>query len=411
MSTFTRTLTLGIATALSLSACDAGHLLPDVPGAGGSAETTAATTATTAAETTTTTASTTATTVPAEAGATRIDEAGAAASLGFNNAEQMVRTEDGVLHVVWVDGDALVHGAIDAQGGVTTSLVRDAAAISLPAIAVSGGTLAVAWTEGTSSVMAATSGNGGQAWSAPQPVGDGAGASLAGDDRGFVAAWHDGREGARPAIRLSLLDRGEVRWSEPRRVDASPAAPVWPAVAVDGDHVWVTWRDNRGGPYTIWLRHSVTRAATWHAEQQVVTTASGDPDICTAAGAVWIGYHGRGTVSVARSVNDGTTFPSVVEVGAGWFAHVSCGDDGGVAVAWEQTTGSVQDDGPKAAAYAFVAAGSELVSTGVVQEGEGLATSIARQEGSGAADVLWLDGSTSDEPLRGALWHQVVALG
>lgn len=408
MTTFTRTLTFCISAALLLSACDAAHLLPETSaGEGVSTETTGTTTA---ADPTTTTAMATTTTIPAAAGPARIDAAGAAASLGFNNAEQMVRTDNGVLHVVWVDGDAIVHGALDAQGGVTTSIVRQGASVSLPAIAVSRGTLAVAWTEGGSSVMAATSENGGSAWNTPQAVGTGTGASLVGDDVGFVAVWHNGRERIRSAVLLSLLDRRGVHWSEPLRVDSSPAAPVWAAVAIDGDHVWVTWRDNRDGPYTIWLRHSATRATSWSAEKGVVTAASGDPDICIGGGSLWVGYHGRGAVKVAQSKDGGATFPSVTEVGAGWFAHVSCGDDGGVAVAWEQTGSSIYDDEAKAAAYAFIDTGGEVVGAGVVQGSDGLAISVARQTGSGAADALWIDGRTSNEPLRGALWHQVVAL-
>lgn len=406
MTALTRIL-LGLAATLSLASCAAPRSLPvGDPSAGDGPTTTTAAPAADAAPTTTATAATATTTTRAAA---RVEAAGTSASLGFNNAEQMVRTADGVLHAVWVDGDTLVHGAIDPSGAVTTSRVRRAGAIILPAIAASGTTLAVAWTEGASDVTVATSPDGGASWSSPTPLGGGTGASLAGDDRGFVAVWHDGHEHASSSIRLARLDAGATGWSDPRRVDTSPAAPVWPSVAVDGDDVWVAWRDDRDGPYTVWLRRSTDRAGTWLAEQQVVAGVSGDPDVCTAGGSVWAGYHAAGSVEVVRLAGGSVSTPPVT-VGPGWFAHVSCGADGGVGVAWEQTTGPLDDDAAKAAAYALVGADGHVTTNGVTQEHDAIAASILLGAG-GTADVLWIDGTTTDVPLRGALWHQVVSAG
>lgn len=220
-----------------------------------------------------------------------------------------------------------------------------------------------------------------------------------------------GEEGKSSEIHFSTSDAASG-WPEPVRVDGSTAAPVWAAVDVDGSKVWVTWRDNRrGGPYRVYLRRSNDGGKTWLAEQEITHEVSGDPSVCSAGdGSVWPAHHGKGKITVRFSADGGATFGEPQVIGDGWFARVSCDDDGRVVAGWEQSVGqSPKDSEKKSAAYAF-GNGGKVGAVNILSDTAGTTASVTMRP-DGKADAVWIDRANAPEsagPTSGELWHEAV---
>ena len=350
----------------------------------------------------------------------RVAAAGESATIGFNNAAQVLTTSDGVQHYVFMDGGRTVmHGsASGTAAGIQTTAVRSGGGkVSLTAIAATDDVIVVGWTEtekgGGPAVYVAESADGGSTWgTARQLAPSGTALSLAGDGDSIVAAWHTGDE-TTSEIHFSMRDGDSGEWSEPVRVDGSSAGPLWPAVEVSGDSVWVTWRDNRSGPYQVYLRRSVDGGVTWLEEQVMARPNTGDPTVCAGDnGVVWLAYHGRGEVAVVRSTDGGATFGAPMVVGSGWFPRLSCDAAGAMVLGWEQSEGmDPKADIAKQAANATGSGSGEVGEAMVLSETAGTCASVTMR-GDGFADAVWVDKavSASGAPaLQGELWHAVVA--
>jgi hypothetical protein len=340
-------------------------------------------------------------------------------SIGFNNATQVLTTSDGQQHFIWTEGDRVVHGLLTSPAAeVVTTVIAEGAKANLTALAAAGDTLVAGWTATTSpgepAVLVAVSPDGGATWSAPETLEEGGtGLSLASDGSSVVAAWQVGDEDT-AEIHFSRVDAATGEWSLPVRVDASSAAPLWPSVAVEGDDVWVTWRDNRDGRYRIYLRRSEDGGESWLVEQEIVAAVSGDPSICAApSGVVWLAYHGGGSVAVLRSADGGATFGEPVIVGSGWFARVSCAPDGSMIVGWEQSFGpDPKSGGTKSAAFVTADASGNLSDPTVIGANAGTTASVSAR-GDGLADVVWIDRTASPangSPTAGQLYYAAVAM-
>lgn len=343
-------------------------------------------------------------------------------TIGFNNTSQVVTDEDGVTHYVWVQDGAVVHAAADSSPGevrptTVAAAAGPAARKNLPALAVAGDTIFVGWSESTGAtpagVFVASSTDGGETWLAPRKLDSpGTGLSIASDGTHVVAVWHTGEERETSEIHLARWD-AVAGWSPVTRVDGSDAAPVWAAADVDGANVYVTWRDNRGGgPYRVYLRRSTDGGTTWLPEQVLTLEAAGDPSVCSAGdGAVWLAYHGGGTITVRYSGDGGATFGSAQVAGNGWFARISCDDGGRMIVGWEQSNGkSAKEASEKSAAYALGA--NATVGRPVVVGPDAGTTASVTMRPDGTADVVWIDRTNAPAgaaPTSGELWHAVVS--
>jgi hypothetical protein len=236
----------------------------------------------------------------------------------------------------------------------------------------------------------------------------GTGASLASNDGAVVAVWHEGSEQS-STVSFARLDGDS--WTTPTTVSTSDGAALWAGVEIASDDVWVVWRDNREGLFSVWMRRSTDGGETWKREQQLVDAVSGDPAVCATEDGVYVAYHGRGTVSVLRSDDGGKHFDEPTTVGPGWFAHASCGTDGTVVIGWEHTTGSPRDDATKTSAYAVLDGDGRIVSEGTAGEAPAIAAAVLNR-GDGVADVLWIDaaaGSDSGTKMpSGPLMHAVI---
>lgn len=352
----------------------------------------------------------------------KLEAAGSSANIGFNNAAQVVTGSDGAQHYVFVSGSRTVmHGSAhgSAAGVEATAISSGQGKVSLTAIAASDEIIVIGWTEaaagGQAGVYLSESSDGGATWTPPYLLEAGAsGLSLAARHGTVVAAWFVGDE-AGAEIHFASRDGESQEWSEPIRLDGSGAAPLWPAVEISGEAVWVTWRDNRDGAYHIFLRRSVDGGATWLSEQELTHTNTGDPTICAGEnGVVWLAHHGRGKITVLRSTDAGATFGEPVVVGNGWFPRLSCEADGDMILGWEQSDSiDPKADDTKQAAYVTGNADGTIGRAIVLSETAGTCASVTVRD-DGYADAVWVDksGSASGVPaLAGELWHAVVEVG
>ncbi|MCC7077561.1 MAG: hypothetical protein IT198_10585 [Acidimicrobiia bacterium] len=324
-------------------------------------------------------------------------------ALGFNNAEQGVVAPDGTALLVLKRLDSVevlrrVDGEVVRAGG--------SGRISLPAITAGETRVVVAWVEGSDGggtvVKAAVSEDSGRSFGPEQLVGEGGGPSLTASGDEVLMVWHTGKEGEPNGdIALARLPAGATAWEAEGSVDESAAAPLWASIDAHESTVVVTWRDNRTGPYTVWTRTSNDLGASWNPEVQVLTTHSGDPDVCIdTAGTTWLGYHAQGDVYLARMNAGETAFGEPARVGDGWFAHVSCDTDV-VGVAWEETTSpSKAPEAEKAAGWAIYDSDLGRVDGGSEGAPDAAAATIVPVAGGGL-ELVWIDPDGS--PLTGTL--------
>lgn len=337
-----------------------------------------------------------------------VSGAGNNLGLGFNNAEQVVENGDGSM-MVWLSGDAVVVAERSKDGTVTSTKTVATGILQLPSIAKSGDAVAVGWTSGrgtSTTVNAVVSTNGGKTFGGAVSLGAGTGLSLSADNGVVVAVWH--KESTDGTAQI-LFSRYTGSWSAATRVDTSTAAPLWSAVDVQGGNVFVTWRDNRTGDYSIWLRRSTDGGATWQAEQHIVTATSGDPDVCaTSDGQVWVAHHGRGNISLLHSTDNGATFGTDQSIGKGFFAHLSCTEKG-TAVAWEYTAGGGAKSANKQAGWALYNKQAEKVDDGVLGNAPDAAATAFLTSDSKSLEILWVQ-VAGDAPLVGQLMHTLIPI-
>ncbi|MEK9159819.1 MAG: hypothetical protein AAB383_03760 [Patescibacteria group bacterium] len=213
-------------------------------------------------------------------------------SLGFNNAEQVVEVGDGSTNMVWVSEGELQFVLRSSDGTVTSAVTVATGVLSLPALARSGDLVGVAWTERSgrsTTVKGVVSHDRGESFGETVALGNGSGASLAASGKNLVAVWHDDTNETATQIMLSRYEGSS--WEEPSRVDESDAAPLWASVDMEGEDVYVAWRDDREEKYSVWLRRFVD--GEWQDEQHLATTMTGDPDVCegriSGRGSPWNG--------------------------------------------------------------------------------------------------------------------------
>lgn len=325
-------------------------------------------------------------------------------SIGFNNAEQIVNADGDATFIIWVAGNKLYLATRDDKGAVTNTQVLAEGNIKLPAITKSGQTVAVAWSQ-QNQVYAKVSSDGGSSFNGASRLGDGTGPSLASDNGKIVAVWHNGQEGNNPSSIMFASNSGNS-WSSSSRIDTSDKAPLWASVAIKGEKIFATWRDNRGGKaYTIWLRRSLDGGKNWQSEQNIETEITGDPDICTSDGqTVWIAEHGKKKIWLMKSTDGGVNFGKGKSIGSGYFAHLSC-TDSSVGVAWESTTESAKAKNKKVG-WAIYNREDKLVGQAEITDGDTAASTIHIRDK--LAEIVWL--KVDEDPLSGTLRHSILTL-
>lgn len=320
--------------------------------------------------------------------------------LGFNNAQQVISGATGSW-IIFEDDQLLQLAHRNADGEVTDIQTIAEGFISLPAIIRSESEMVIAWTEGRSpntEVRFVMSSDKGNTFSEAETFGSGSGVSLAASKRNVVAVWHNDTQANKSDILLRAFDGDQ--WSEQILVDDSDAEPLWASVALEGDRVYATWRDNRDGEYKVWVRRSLDLGSTWEDEQRMDNRTSGDPAICAQGKNVTVAYHQKGDIFIRHSTNNGETFEDPIFLDKGWFAHLSCVDDV-IGVSWEATDKPSFAPGKKAGWSLFNTAG-DILGIGTIDETEAAAATIYVHDDKETAEVFWILVG-GDEPLVGTL--------
>jgi len=207
--------------------------------------------------------------------------------------------------VVWEDArdgelsNRNIYTSSSEDGGITwpdedvaLDLDPDGLHMSLgPNVIAAGGSVYVAWfdsPDGAYDIYLQASTDGGRTWrDGPARVeSDGAGAAysawphLVADGEGtVVVVWEDSRNGATDIYANVSRDHGD-EWAEDIRLDEGDepgsANSFSPALARDGDDVYVAWQDERSGSSRdVLLVHSVDGGGSWTEPVRADSDAEG----------------------------------------------------------------------------------------------------------------------------------------
>jgi hypothetical protein len=224
-----------------------------------------------------------------------------------------------------------------ADGGVIWSTpvrldVNDppgASGSAFPAISNDGDNVFVAWRDlrigGESRVFMNRSTDGGLTWRGDAEVGspplgtrEARLPALACEGDNVYVAYLDTREGNLNVF-VSRSDDAGATWQPDTRVDVDntgPAVVSTPKIAASGDTVHVVWADQRGPSQDIYANHSTDRGATWLPQTvRVDTGAFGDsmaPQLAVGKDRVYVAYqdfrNGNADIYFNVSTDAGATF-------------------------------------------------------------------------------------------------------
>jgi len=140
--------------------------------------------------------------------------------------------------------------------------------------------------------------------------------TIAADGRSVYVVWHDMRSGYRDVYLRRSVDGGET-W-EPElllSVGGELADSMYPAVAVSGAHVHVTFADNRDGPVHVFYTRSTDGGVTWSEDHRLSDNLPSDswtPSVAVAGEAVYAIWtdtrDGHEEEYCKRSIDGGVTW-------------------------------------------------------------------------------------------------------
>ena len=230
-----------------------------------------------------------------------------------------------------------------------------------PQIASSGGRLLAVWSTrgtgygGSGPLVTAISDDGGRTWRRGEnPADDASTAGHAyvdaiGGRDGFEMVWLDGRDGAQ-GLRHARLAPGASRWSSNSTIQKATCECCWNTLSRSGDSVYVMYRGK--GPRDMvlaeraqadapWRRLSTVGAFGWdfkgcpHTGGGAAWSASRESALHAV---VWTGAASHEGLHYLRSNDRGRTWSAPHRVGSAQSrrADLAAGDEGGVAIVWDQ---------------------------------------------------------------------------
>jgi len=140
--------------------------------------------------------------------------------------------------------------------------------------------------------------------------------AIAADGRSVYVVWHDMRSGYRDVYLRRSMDGGET-WGPERLLSVGEdlADSMYPAVAVSGSHVHVTFADNRDGPVHVFYTRSIDGGVTWSEDHRLSDNLPSDS---------WtpsVGVSGEAVYAVWTDTRDGNEeeyFKRSIDGGATW---------------------------------------------------------------------------------------------
>lgn len=235
---------------------------------------------------------------------------------------QMCLTQDGTLHVVWVDdreGTSSVWLNTSSDGGLTwlTNPVKISHGMGnafAPSLACVTGVLHVAWEDDRDgelenhNIYYNRSGDGGATWNEAdtrltldeegETISLGPQLTAAGNE--VYVTWFDNDNGAFDIFAVASPDRGQ-NWGPPVRVDdddAGSSYSAWPQVGSDGaGHVYLAWEDSRDGASDIYAASSNNLGASYWPNVRIDggdvpgQSDSFSPSMDAENGTVYVAWH------------------------------------------------------------------------------------------------------------------------
>ena len=180
------------------------------------------------------------------------------------------------IYVVWTDstsGIGEIYFKKSADGGATWNknkrLINNAGYSYGPAIAVDGQNIYVVWpddTPGNAEIYFKTSDDGGATWTTDKRLTNNAGFSghpaIAVDGQNIYVVWDDDTPG-NSEVYFKQSDDGGATWTTNRRLTNNAGYSALPTIAVNGQNIYVVWFDDTPGNGEIYFRKSGDGGATW----------------------------------------------------------------------------------------------------------------------------------------------------
>jgi hypothetical protein len=208
------------------------------------------------------------------------------------------------------------------------NLSNDAGNSWHPAIAVDGLNIYVVWEDdeqwSPQDIYFRKSDDGGATWRPKENLTNNAGHSsspaIAVDGQNIYVAWQDNIPGSDRSdeIYFKKSDDGGTTWTANKRLTNNRVSSGLPAIAINGSNIYVVWQDYRlrNGNYEIYFRKSDDGGATWRPRRQLTYTTDNSLTPAIAVDSlnvyvIWMDYRpggGNYAIYFKKSVDGGATW-------------------------------------------------------------------------------------------------------
>ena len=138
--------------------------------------------------------------------------------------------------------------------------------------------------------------------------------AIAGDGANVYVVWENGSVSDNDEIYFRRSADNGTTWQSAKRLTNNTGYSEVPAIAVSGANVFVVWEDDTPGNNEIYFSRSTDNGATWRAEQNLTgnTGSSDEPAIAANGEKVYVAWHddlpGNEEVYFRRSIDGGATW-------------------------------------------------------------------------------------------------------
>ncbi len=305
----------------------------------------------------------------------RVLGTGTTIRLAFNATSAGCRDSTGTLHFVWLSDGTLYYSRQPAGGGEwSTSILPELGPgmAGKPAmVALPDDTLVAAWSEVSSAglfvadrdIVLIRSRDGGDTWGNPFSLENGGmtpevalHASGSGTNVILVAAWVDESDSLVYISTWKGSGWNSDAWTVPVPVSSAEGMPHDVALGGNGSEVMVIFEDTRSGNEVIYYAQSLDGGLNFSTEEALrvsnISVSSdirgGDPSVAfTPEGTIYLAWQYNSNVSIARSMDRGTTWTRINGPENGLFIRIVSTSNGYLGATWELFTGNVFDDTQK----------------------------------------------------------------
>jgi len=176
------------------------------------------------------------------------------------------------------------------------NLTNNAGSSRYPSIAVDGTNIYVVWTDdtpGNGEIYFKKSVDGGATWKANKRLtwtaGDSEAPAVAVDGQTIYVVWDDDTPGNNEIYFKKSVDGGAT-WKANKRLTNNAGGSYAPAIAVDGSNIYVVWFDSTSENPEIYFKKSVDGGATWTIDERLTNKAgvSEAPSITVAGSNIYV---------------------------------------------------------------------------------------------------------------------------